>query len=79
MSRQSRRSSQIPTPEGNGIILAARIGVHACDGGCPVVALRGPAGNIVAEAHLLPENVEPFIAGLREAAAVAAARRRPLS
>jgi hypothetical protein len=36
-------------------------------------------GEIIAQAHLLPDLVEEFIAQLREAAELGEARRRPAS
>jgi len=61
------------------VVLAPMIGAYACRGGCPVVTFADAAGRVFAEAHLIPENVEPFIALLRAVAAEAAARRRPLA
>lgn len=59
--------------------LAAAIRAFNCEAGCPVVALYDARDRLIAEAHVKPENVEPFIAQLREAAQTGEAMRRPLA
>lgn len=58
---------------------ATFIRAYTCDRDCPVIELSvgTDEDDIIAVAHLSPENVEPLIAQLREAAAVGEARRRP--
>lgn len=58
-------------------LMARYIRAQTCRAGCPVVYLLDEEEQVIAEAHLDPANVEPFIAQVREAAAVGAAVRRP--
>ncbi|HXE51275.1 MAG TPA: hypothetical protein VN663_23050 [Ramlibacter sp.] len=58
---------------------AAFMRADVCEYGCPVVIMCDQDGNTIAEAHLMPEHVEAFVAQVRDAAEVGAAKRRPVA